>query len=435
MTASDLSSRRLAVSVFSAVVRKGRALEDEFALQTAAFEAREPLETRDKMFVRMLATTMLRRAGQIDALLDAFLKKPLPEKAAYVRDVLRLSAAQLVFLDTPPHAAVSTGVNLVKSSPFAGFSGLVNAVLRRLAEKGKEMAAKQDAARLNVPDWLMKAWTDEYGADRAAGIAAAALTEAPVDFTVKSDPALWAERLKAEIMPTGSLRRFEQASVPALDGFAEGAWWVQDVSAAVPATLFPDLTGKKAADLCAAPGGKTAQMAVKGAKVAAVDVSARRVERLAENMKRLNLSVETVVADAFDWMEKQPVGSYDAVLLDAPCSATGTLRRHPDVAFHRTPQDVSRLNGIQRRLLEKAADLLTADGVLVYCVCSVLPSEGRALIDGFTARGGFARDSVTEKEVPAEMVSKDGDLLILPSLYADRGGCDGFFAARLKRKG
>lgn len=435
MMSSDLQSRRLSVSVFSAVVRKGRGLEEEFAAQISAQETRASLEPRDRMFVRMLVTTALRRLGQIDDLLKRFLKKPISEKAFYVSDVLRLATAQLVFMDTPPHAAVSTAVALVKESPFSGFSGLTNAVLHRLAEQGKNLAQKQNAARLNTPAWLMREWEKAYGKEAADRIAAAALTEAPTDFTVKGDPALWAERLNAEPMPTGTLRRFESASIPALDGFEDGAWWVQDLSAAVPVSLFGDLTDKNTADLCAAPGGKTAQMAVKGAKVVAVDISARRIERLAENMKRLKLPVKTVADDAFDWIKGQKPETYDALLLDAPCSATGTLRRHPDVACHRTPDDVARLNVIQRYMLEKAVTLLKQDGVLVYCVCSILPSEGRDLINDVTAQGMFERIPVTESDVPAEMVSPDGDLLILPSLYADKGGCDGFFAARLKRKG
>ncbi len=424
----------MAVELLSAVVRKGKGLEEEFARMMDEQDKISPLDGRDRMFVRLLATTTLRRLGQIDALLKRFLAKPLPDKAAYVTDVLRIAAAQTVFLDTPPHAAVSTAVSLVKDSLFKGFAGLTNAVLHKVARDGAKIAAGQDAAKLNIPDWLLRQWRAEYGADAAEKIALAGLEEAPLDFTVKDDAEQWAEKLESIVMPTGTLRREKSASVPSLPGFEDGAWWVQDLSAALPAALFGDLRGKKAADVCAAPGGKTAQMVLRGADVTAVDISANRVKRLKENLGRLKLPVKVIVSDARVWAEKEQKASYDAILLDAPCSATGTLRRHPDVVCHRTPADVERLNKTQRELLEKMLTLLKPDGVLVYCVCSVLPSEGRAIIDD-AVKAGIAERLPLANEVPAELISQAGDLTVLPYFYGDRGGCDGFFAARLKRKG
>lgn len=434
MKTPELQTRHLAVELLSAVVRKGKGLEEEFARLMDEQDKNVPLDGRDRTFVRLLATTALRRLGQIDALLKRFLAKPLPDKAAYVTDVLRIAAAQIVFLDTPPHAAVSTAVSLVKGSLFKGFAGLTNAVLHRVARDGAKVVAAQNPAKLNVPDWLFEQWSAEYGKNAAKKIALAGLEEAPLDFTVKDDAALWAEKLEAVVMPTGTLRRAKSASVPTLAGFEDGAWWVQDLSAALPATLFGDLRGKKAADVCAAPGGKTAQMVLGGAAVTAVDISANRVKRLKENLDRLKLPVKVVVSDARVWAEKEQKASYDAILLDAPCSATGTLRRHPDVVCHRTPADVERLNKTQRELLETMLTLLKPDGVLVYCVCSVLPSEGRALIDD-AVKAGIAERVPLTNEVPPEMISEAGDLAVLPYFYADCGGCDGFFAARLKRKG
>lgn len=434
MKTPDFLTRALAVELLSAVVRKGKGLEEEFAALMDRQDKTAPLDVRDRTFVRLLTTTALRRLGQIDDLLRRFLSKPLPDKTAYVTDVLRIAAAQIVFLNTPPHAAVSTAVSLVKGGLFKGFAGLVNAVLRKVARDGDEIAAAQNPAALNVPDWLFNQWSAEYGKAAAQKIALAGLEEAPLDFTVKGDAPEWAEKLEAVVMPTGTLRREKSASVPALAGFEDGAWWVQDLSAALPATLFGDLRGKKAADVCAAPGGKTAQMVLGGADVVAVDVSANRVKRLKENLDRLKLPAKVVVSDARVWAEKEQKASFDAILLDAPCSATGTLRRHPDVVCHRTPADVERLNKTQKELLETMLTLLKPDGVLVYCVCSVLPSEGRALIDG-VVNAGLAERLPLTSEVPAEMISKAGDLMVLPYFYEQSGGCDGFFAARLKRKG
>lgn len=437
MSDSELLTRRLAVEIFDAVLRRGKGLEDEYAARIERRTQKEPMEVRDKTFVRLLATVMLRRLGQIDDIVARFLTKPLPEKASFVTDVLRVGAAQIVFLDTPAHAAVSTGVSLVKSSrDFGGFAALTNAVLRRVAREGKEIAAKQDAAKLNVPAWLYSRWRKEYGEDAARKIAEAGLNEAPLDFTVKGDPQDWAEPLQAFVMPTGTLRREKNASVPALPGFEEGAWWVQDFSAALPARLFSGLNGKTAVDICAAPGGKTAQLIAAGADATAIDVSANRLARLRENLGRLRFKAETICADARKWHASADGKNrkFDAVLLDAPCSATGTLRRHPDVARHRTPADVERLNQAQRELLRVAVDMAKDDAVIVYCVCSVLPEEGRLMIDEAVESGLVERVPLTERDVPVELISSDGDLRVLPFYYADKGGCDGFFAARLRKR-
>ena len=438
MISPDLLTRHLAVEIFDAVLRHNKGLEDEYSACMERQEQKQPLENRDRTFVRLLATVMLRRLGQIDDIIGRFLKKPLPDKVCYVQDVLRIGTAQLVFLDTPAHAAVSTGVSLVKQNKeYGGFSALTNAVLRRISREGKQIAQAQDAVKLNVPSWLYEKWEKEFGKEKARKIAEAGFREAPLDFSVKSDSAVWAEQLQAVEMPTGTLRRKQQASVPSLPGFQDGIWWVQDLSAALPARLFHALAGKKAVDICAAPGGKTAQMIMAGAEVTAVDVSANRIRRLNENLNRLRLNAKTVCADACKWWESEGrhQTKFDAVLLDAPCSATGTLRRHPDVAWHRTPQDIRRLNQMQADLLKTAVDMMTDQGELVYCVCSVLPEEGRLIIDTAVQNGQVERVALTSADVPAEMITKDGDLCVLPFFYESTGGCDGFFAARLKKKG
>jgi 16S rRNA (cytosine967-C5)-methyltransferase len=300
------------------------------------------------------------------------------------------------------------------------------------------MVAAQDAARLNTPDWLWHSWTAAYGEPRARAIAAAVASEPPLDISVKADAPeevrVWAERLEAEVLPTGSLRR-ALANVATLPGYAEGAWWVQDAAAAIPATLLglPDasLAGVQVIDLCAAPGGKTAQLAARGARVTAVDLSPARMRRLRENLARLGLAAETVVADAATW---RPAAPADAVLLDAPCSATGTLRRRPDVAWLKGPEDVTKLAAVQDRLLRAALTMLRPGGTLVYCTCSLEPEEGEARIAALLAGGAAASLApIAAAEVGglAELVAPDGTLRTLPCQLAERGGLDGFYVARL----
>ena len=281
MITPDLLTRHLTVEIFDSVLRNGKGLEEEYAFCLNRFEKKQPLEIRDRTFIRLLVTTTLRRLGQIDDIISHFLKKTLPDKTSYVQDVLRISTAQLVFLDTPAHAAVSTGVSLIKKNKkFSGFSGLVNAVLRRISKEGKTIAEKQNPSKLNIPAWLFDKWAKEYGTEIAQKTALATLQEAPLDFSVKSNPEYWCQKLDAVLMPTGSLRREKQACVPQLPGYDDGNWWIQDLSAALPARLFHSLNGKKAVDLCAAPGGKTAQMIAAGAEVTAIDISENIIKRL-----------------------------------------------------------------------------------------------------------------------------------------------------------
>jgi 16S rRNA (cytosine967-C5)-methyltransferase len=283
-------ARAIALDLLQDVLRRGRALDEALAANGDL----PRLEARDRAFARLLTATVLRRLGQIDAAIDQRLERPLPPKRAAVRDILRLGVAQIAFLGLAPHAAVDTSVELVGKGGQAGMKGLVNAVLRRIAEAGALPA--DDPEHLNVPDWLWREWEAAYGPETAAAIALADLAEAPLDITVKSqdETEIWAERLEAEILPTGSLRRMAGGDITGLPGFDEGAWWVQDAAAALPARLLGEISGKRVADLCAAPGGKTAQLAAAGAMVTAVDISKKRLQRVSENLARLGLSAETV---------------------------------------------------------------------------------------------------------------------------------------------
>ncbi len=425
---SRADPRAVALDLLAAVLVDKRLLDEALDANPALSR----LEERDRAFVRLLVATVLRRLGQLDDVIGRCLDKGLPNKARRARDVLRVGVAQLLFLGTPPHAAIATSVDLVKGTPLAGFAGLINAVLRRLDREGRPWVEAQDAGRLNTPDWLWQSWVAAYGEDGARAIAAAHLAEAPVvDISVAGDPAPWAERLEADVLPTGSLRRKAGGDVTALPGFAAGNWWVQDMAAALPARLLGDVRGKRVADLCAAPGGKALQLAVAGAAVTAVDRSAKRLVRFQQNLERLKLAAEIVEADAAAW---QPAEKFDAVLLDAPCTATGTLRRHPDGLRLKGPGDVAALADQQAALLRAALDMLKPGGTLVYCVCSLEPQEGEAQVERLLAADpGVRRAAITPAELGglAELVTPAGDLRTLPCHLADRGGMDAFFAARL----
>jgi 16S rRNA (cytosine967-C5)-methyltransferase len=421
-------ARLVALDVLDRVLAEGRPLDDSFAGHPALAR----LEPRDRAFARLLVTTVVRRLGQIDALLDQFLRAR-PE-AIRVRDLLRLGAAQLLFLKTPAHAAVAETVALA-GGPHAFAKGLVNAVLRRVAREGTERLASQDAARLNTPDWLWQSWTAAYGEAVARAVAEAHLVEPPLDLSVRSDPEGWAARVGGERLYGNTVRRPAGGAIEDLPGYGEGAWWVQDAAAALPARLLGEVRGRTVIDLCAAPGGKTAQLAAAGAQVIAVELSDRRAERLRSNLARLQLKAQIEVADALVWRPPAPLGQ---VLLDAPCSATGTIRRHPDIAWHKTPADVTRMAALQQQLLAAAVAMLEPGGILVYASCSLQPEEGPAVIEQALAAGlPVERLPVGASELeglPVEL-TPEGEVRTLPCQLAGRGGLDGFFIARLRRRG
>ena len=426
---ATLTARSAALDLIGAVLRQKHPLDEAIEDHTGLAE----LPARDRAFARLLVATVLRRLGQIDAMIAHCLEKPLPARAAVTQDLLRMGLAQLLFLRTPPHAAVATTVDLADARGFLSYKGLVNAVLRRLSQEGAALMAVQDEARMNVPDWLWRNWCEAYGEATARGIAIAHLHEAPLDISVRSDPELWRERLDAILLPTGSLRRQGGGAIANLPGYHEAAWWVQDAAAALPAKLFGDIAGETVLDLCAAPGGKTAQLAAAGARVVALDRSPRRVERLNLNLARLKLTAETHVADAIQWRPDQPVRF---ILLDAPCTATGAIRRHPDVPHLKSPDDVARLASVQERLLTSAIEMLAPGGMLVYCTCSLEPQEGKQQIERLLAHGApVKRAAIDPAQIGglAECVSAEGDLRTLPCQLPEREGLDGFFAARLIR--
>ena len=426
------AARSVALALVGQVLARSKPLDQVLA------ESRDlaRLETRDRAFARLLVVTLLRRLGQVDAVLAHCLERPLAPAMARTRGILRLGAVQLLFLGTPAHAAVSESLALAEAVGQGRNKGLINAVLRRIDREGEGVLADQDAARLNTPDWLWDSWSAAYGEETARAIAEAHLAEPPLDLSVKDDPAVWAERLSADVLPTGSLRlESGQGAVERLMGYEEGAWWVQDAAAALPARLLGNVKGLRVADLCAAPGGKTAQLAAAGAEVVAVERTRSRARRFEQNLARLQLSAEVVVADARSWQPDRP---FDAVLLDAPCSATGTLRRHPDIAWLKAPADLPPLITLQDALLDAAVAMLAPGGSLVYATCSLQPEEGPDRIAALLSRrSDLSLVPVEPAELPslAEAVTKEGYLRSLPCHWPVRGGLDGFFAARLRRAG
>ncbi len=421
-------ARAVALDLVGAVLRHGRALDD-------ALSGNRPfaqLAPRDRALAHRLTATVLRRCAELDARIDPLMTRR-PARGE-LRDILRLGAAQLTLLDTPAHAAVDSAVTLARRRRLAGVGGLVNAVLRRLATTAADSPVDPDrAARLNTPDWLWHSWCRAHGSPRTARIARAHLDEPPLDLAVPRDPALWAARLGGTPLANGLTVRRPTGGGPIdrLPGFAEGAWWVQDVAASLPARLLGNVTARTVIDLCAAPGGKTAQLAAAGADVIAVDLSEDRLARVTDTLARLGLRASIVAADATTW--DAPLEA-EAILLDAPCTATGTIRRHPDIPYLKRPGDLAPAAHRQSALLDAAAARLAPGGTLVYATCSLQPEEGEEQIAALLGRNDslktlpIAVEETAGLGVPVESL---GAVRTFPGSGTDSG--DGFFIARLTR--
>lgn len=359
-------------------------------------------------------------------------KPPAPHRSGATAEILLAGACELLFLNVAPHAAVDGANRLAQADPKAlHFKSLINAVLRRVAQEGRKIIAAQDAARLDTPDWLWERWKETYGEAAAHAIAEAHLPEPPLDLVFKEDVSV--EIAGADKLAPNVLRLRGAGRVEDLPGYAEGHWWVQDVAASIPARLFGDITGSHVLDLCAAPGGKTMQLASLGARVTAVDVSKERLARVRENLARAKLKAELVTADIRDWQPKAPA---PFVLLDAPCTSTGTIRRHPDLPWIKGAADVTASTTLQSEMLDAAAGMTAPGSILIYAVCSLEPEEGIEQTEAFLERHkDFSRIALGAAETfnDEKLISRAGDLRTLPSHWADKGGMDGFYAARLKR--
>lgn len=419
-----LPAREAAAQFLEAALSRRAGLDE--ALSVSATRGLPP---RDRALARALTMVALRHLGVIDRALAPKLQREPPER---VRTLLRLGMAQLFWMDVPDHAAVSTTVAIAdRLKPTRSFKGLVNAILRGLQRDGKPA----DDPEALAPSWLFARWRAAYGEDGARAIAAVIADEPATDLTARdpADAPALAALLEGVVLPGGSIRTEKRGDLAEWPAFTEGRWWVQDAGAAIPARLLAIRPGETALDLCAAPGGKTLQLAAAGAQVVALDRSADRLSRVNENLARMGLAAEVITADARTWPDKR---AFDAVLLDAPCSATGTFRRHPDVLWAAAPGDIASLAGVQTRMLDSAAGRVKPGGRLVYCVCSLEPEEGEGQIRAFLTRHPeFSLDPIAPDEggAPAASVSPEGWLRILPHHLA--GGVDGFFAARMIRKG
>jgi 16S rRNA (cytosine967-C5)-methyltransferase len=427
-----LAARRIAADIVGGVLLRRRSLDE--MLEASGLDT---LAERDRALVRSIVAMVLRRLGTLRHLLASQLERGMPKEAPQIEPVLLIGAAQILLLDVPDHAAVDLSVRLAQADRHAArYAGLVNAVLRKLAKEGKQKLAALDTALLDTPDWLMRRWIAHYGEATARDIAAVHAREPALDLMVKSGAETWAATLNGRVLPTGTVRLIASGPISQLAGYNDGAWWVQDAAAALPARLLGDVRGKSVADLCAAPGGKTAQLAAAGAHVTAVDRSPARLARLRQNLNRLQLDAEIVEADAALWQSSP----FDAVLLDAPCSSTGTIRRHPDIPWLKSEADLGKLAALQSRLLDNAATLVKPGGTLIYCTCSLEPEEGERQVEALLGRNpALRRDPIRAGEVAghAELLTASGELRTLPCHWPDpeprMAGLDGFYAARITR--
>lgn len=426
--AAGVAARLAANRALSACLRSKQPLD------SALDEAVKSLSQRDRGFARAIANETMRRFGQLDDVLRQFVpRSPPPHKAGTTIEILLGGICELLFLHVPPHAAVDGANRLAAADAKAiHFKPLINATLRRVAREGAGTLTQQDEQRLNTPDWLWARWLDAYGEETARAIARVHVQLPPLDVTYRNGPGA-APRENAIDLPGGVVRLANAGSVEGLPGFFDGAFWVQDFAATLPARFFGDVCGRRVLDLCAAPGGKTAELCALGARVIAVERDAGRMARLGENLARLRFDAELVTCDVRDY---QPEGLADCVLLDAPCSATGTIRRHPELPWIKSAADIAACADATAELLEAAAAMVKIEGLLVFAVCSLEPEEGSEQVALFLRRHpDFVRAAIAPGEVYGltGCVDAHGDLRTLPCHFAEIGGMDGFYAARLRR--
>ncbi|MBL4604054.1 MAG: 16S rRNA (cytosine(967)-C(5))-methyltransferase RsmB [Emcibacteraceae bacterium] len=425
---NDIKSREVAFLVLKKV------LDDAATLERSIDKYATDLSAQDRGFIRHLTTTAIRRLGQLDKIINHCTKTKLGNTQMAIRHVLRLGITQLLYTEVPAHAAVNTSVSLVaKRVPkkLHYLKNTVNAVLRKVDRERETLLKKYSNTRLNFPPWLLKRWDNRFGQSMVKEILDALLNEAPLDLSIRPEHNQdeWAEKLKGIVMPGGAIRIEKAGKVRDIIGYDDGIWWVQDMAARLPAILLGAGQGDGVLDLCAAPGGKAAQSAANGAMVTAVDFSESRLIRLKQNMERLKLKIDVVTSDVLTY---EPQKSYDYILLDAPCSSTGTIRRHPEILHTRRPEDVKELSILQGKMLDHAVSLLNDGGILIYSVCSMEQSEGPDQINALLQRhGSLKRKEIINEEIPGleQSILEIGDVQTLPHYIS--GGMDGFFISRL----
>lgn len=417
------NARSLALDILSDVFEHRKTIDE--SMQMRAYE--KGISLTDKAFAYRLASEVVRRKGIIDALLAGFLTKPLKPSQVRVNHALMLGVVQLCVLDTPPHAAVHETVQVIADSSFAPLKGLVNAVLQNILRALPACKEKMNDPARALPDAVREAWALQYGNAMCEAAGKLLLQKPPLDISVKQNPAEWAKKLGGAHLRTNTIRITQDVKVEELPGFKEGEWWVQDAGACLAVEALGDVKGKHVLDICAAPGGKTAQLMAAGAKVTSIDSSAKRMERFAQNMQRLKFSPEIRVEDIRIW---KPQTKFDAVLLDAPCSATGTFRKHPEVLWNRLPADVARLKTLQRECLSAVLGWLPHDVPLIYTVCSMETEEGESLIAEMLEK----HKELALEPLPIQGFNQNDGLRLLPLALDASGGNDGFYIARLIKR-
>ncbi len=435
-----LSSRQAASKLLSAIIDKKTSMDGLLDLK-GGNPAYLDLSDQDRLLVKAILLSTLRNYQIIEKFLDHLLEKPLPTGAVSLRHILRIGAAQILYLDVPDHSAVDLAVEQANIDPRnRRFANLVNAILRRMAREKEKMLPKLGEKTAMLPDWYAKKLSKSYGFNRARKMMQLMSQPAPVDITVKSDADLWADKLGGTKLTDWSVRLDKlDGPLQSLLGFEDGDWWVQDLAASLPARLFGDLNGKRVIDLCAAPGGKTAQLILAGAEVTALDRSKSRLDRLNENLDRLKLTAQTEISR----MEKyQTEDLFDMALLDAPCSSTGTIRRHPDVVWTKDEGDISYLADVQKGLLDHAITLIKPGGIIIFSNCSLEPEEGEDMITQYVVDN---QDKVEIEPIDSSLcpgfqsaITEDGFIRTTPDFSLNEDdqlqGADGFFAARLRKK-
>ncbi|MCP4395148.1 MAG: methyltransferase domain-containing protein [Alphaproteobacteria bacterium] len=446
----DIKTRKISIDVLFEVLHRKHTLDEAFEAAVGR-DSESDFNRQDRAFIRNLTAVILRNLGHIDYLINMYLKRPVPRKNIKIKDVLRIGIAQLLFLDTASHAAVDTSVRLVEELGLGRYKGLVNAILRRLQrDADKDAELTNPKIKENIPEWLWNVWVDDYGVEVAEKIAKGSLREAPLDITVKENPDNWVEKLEGQAMPLGAVRLGYKRRLRELEGFEGGDWWVQDAAASMPVKLMSNVAGLNVLDMCAAPGGKTAQLAAVGVNVTAIDRSKKRLERLQDNIQRLGLlaNVKAIASEAVKFCEDaENKNKFDAVLLDAPCSATGTIRRHPDLLYIKNENSLEGFPKAQRNLLATAQNVVRSGGEIIYCVCSIQKAEGAETINSVLKSNGvsikrkpFTTEELKElmssefAELADEILTDEGDIRMLPYFLDDLGGMDGFFISRLVKE-
>ena len=431
MPQNGWQSRRAAADILMRIVHEGVDMDE--ALSASNFF--DDLEGPDRGFARAISSAALRAFGRIDDALETFIDRPLEKIDPPVLSLLRIGCAQLWVLNAPSYAAVDATVEAARQwRPAARGGGMVNAILRRAV---REPDAYNDLPPSHIwPDWLANRFIDALGEETAQNIARVQLQEPRIDVTVKADPEAWAKKFEGTLLPSGSVRLPNGTNIVELDGYTDGEWWIQDVAATLPAKLFGDVKNLSVGDLCAAPGGKTMQLASMGASVTAIDLSEQRIEKVRENLDRTGLKARSIVADARNW---HPDEAFDAILLDAPCSALGTLRRHPEGAWRRNDTGLERYSKLQLNLVDAAYDMLKSGGTMLYCVCTPMPAEGVEVVKSAIESQNWFIDPIKPKEVPGyeHAIDKIGGLLSLPNFAVENAEdiitSDVFYMARLKK--